>query len=167
MKHIIDGFNRQNSSSPALGVQSILNLCELFTIPRLHLEENPLSSSQSPSPSPDPFCRSPSTVNRGCRAEPQGAGRGRRVWMRRQKAPCSGGLCRDCAKPTASAATREDSVPPGRGCRESLGRLRGPYPHTSRRFKPSSQVASRFSPPSEGRWYIPADSESFKRALGG
>ena len=59
LKHIIDGFNRQNSSSPALGVQSILNLCEVFTIPRLHLEENPLSFPFLP-PNRPPLLQTPS-----------------------------------------------------------------------------------------------------------
>lgn len=34
----------------------------------------------------------------------------------------------------------------------------------SRRLRPAAQLAPRLSPPSESRWYSPADSESLKRA---
>ena len=62
----------------------------------------------------------------------------------------------------ARTAFRQDEAAEGAGvvCM-GLTRTR------SRRSKHPSQVASRFSPRPERRWYIPADSESFKRALGG
>ena len=83
-----------------------------------------------------------------------------------QKAPCSGGgeTARSPPQALGPARTvfRQGEAAEGAGvvC-VGLTRTR------SRRSKHPSQVASRFSPHPERRWYIPADSESFKRALGG
>lgn len=71
---------------------------------------------------------------------------------------------RDCAKPTSSAGTGERRAPARDGVLGGLVPSAWALPARSRLLHHLLQAAPRLSPPSEGHWYIPADSESLKRA---
>ena len=132
LKHVIDGFNWRNSSSPALEVQSILNLCKLFTIPRLHLEENPLSFPFLPARRP-PLPQTPSVdvLAVGIEAAERslrelGGGEGFGWAVERRPAPAGERLCEARRKRWDPRGPRSASA---RVTREP-GRLSGPYAHT-------------------------------------
>ena len=168
LEHIIDGFNRQNRSSPPWECtpSSTFVNCSKST-PRLHLEGNVPVLPQRPAPllqtpSVDVLASQAKAAQRSLRE--RGRGEEGLGWAAERRPATVGERLHE--------AHRERRDPGEKGsARAGVPREPGPCAWAlsarPRRLRRPSQVAPRFSPPSEGRWYIPGDSESLKRARGG